>query len=105
MYSETTKKLLEAVSDLEEIRRQVEEEKKKKSKKKKRKLHYLFSDKSHDDIVKLSKSQSMNNLFNESEIARAAMYIGLQSIKDAMKDDPKRARGLIHISKLKQIIE
>ena len=44
--------------------------------------------------------QTMEN-WNKSDIARAAMYLGLKQLNEVMNHDPKKANGLMHIIKIR----
>jgi hypothetical protein len=101
MYTETTKELLESIVEIEDIRAK---EKKKKKKPLKQRLNYLFTKKSSSDIKDIAENPLMEG-FSESEIARAAMYIGLSEIQKAIEKDRKHARGLLHISRLKTMFQ
>lgn len=97
MYTDTTKELLDSIIELEDIRAGMVE--KGTPKQAKTKLNYLFNQKTQDLIRKIASLQIAEG-FNESEIARAAMYIGLQELLKASEKD-KHLRGLLHISRIR----
>ena len=96
----------DVIVELKEIREAVEQEKKKgKKKPSKAKLNYLFSKKSALDIKEITEKIGFDGIHNESDIARAALRIGIKSLQDAIEDDPKRASGIVHINKLRAMFE
>lgn len=62
------------------------------------KLNYRFS---KGVQAKCEEISSQFECFNQSDIARAAMAIGLNQIKEHMKNEPSKASGFIHIGKLR----
>ena len=97
MYTDTTKELLDSIIELEDIRAGMVKEGT--PKQTKTKLNYLFNQKTQDLIRKIA-SLKIAEGFNESEIARAAMYIGLQELMKASEKD-NHLRGLLHISRIR----
>lgn len=97
MYSDTTKELLDSIVELEDIRAGMIKDKE--PKQIKTKLNYLFNQKTQEGIKDLAKLQ-ISEGFSESEIARAAMMIGLKELEKA-GDNGKHLRGLLHISRLR----
>lgn len=101
-----SKAIHDAIVELKEIKEQVAEKKRQGKKKSvKKRLNYLFSSKSQSDIKALAGQSCFDGLHNESDIARAALRLGLKQLQEALADDPKRASGLIHIQKLRAMFE
>ena len=96
----------DVIVELKEIRESIEQKKKVGQKKpNKAKLNYLFSKKTSMDIKDLAFNVGFNGVHTESDIARAAMRIGIRAIQEALEDNPKRASGLVHIQKLRGMFE
>lgn len=96
----------DVIVELKEIRESVEQKKKEGQKKpNKAKLNYLFSKKTSSDIKSLAFNVGFNGVHSESDIARAAMRIGIKALQEALDEDAKRASGLIHIQKLRAMFE
>lgn len=94
------------ILEMKEIRARVDSEKKQgKKKPNKSKLNYLFSKKTTLQIKELASNDVFDGVHTESDIARAAMRIGIKAIVDALDNDPKYASGLIHIQKLRAMFE
>ena len=96
----------DVIVELKEIRESVEQKKKEGQKKpNKAKLNYLFSKKTSSDIKSLAFNVGFNGVHSESDIARAAMRIGIKALQEALAEDAKRASGLVHIQKLRAMFE
>ena len=96
MYSEITKELLEASAQIESMRAELACKKRKKQVMKTLRVRFPSSVNSGCEIL----SDEFDN-WNKSDIARAAMYLGLQQIKEVLDRDPKKANGLMHVIKLR----
>lgn len=92
-----------AIAELEQLKSDLQSKSKGKKPTKQR-LNYLFTKKSGDDIKKLA-ADSRILQFSESELARAAMIIGLSEIEKALDDDAMQAVGMLHIAKLKAMFQ
>lgn len=100
MFSETTKELLEASKKIGDLR--VELESKKKKKQPMGPLNYRFKKSTKSEIEELScKLSDVHRNWNESEVARAAMYLGLKQLREVYDHDKKQASGLMHIIKMR----
>lgn len=100
MFSETTKELLEASKKIGDLR--VELESKKNKKQPMGPLNYRFKKSTKSEIEDLScKLSGVHRSWNESEVARAAMYLGLKQLREIYDHDKKQANGLMHIIKMR----
>lgn len=97
MFSETTKQLLEASKAIGQVRAELEAKKLKKQPMSP--LNYRFQNTAKFKIKDLSDSLSIGEGkdWSESEVARAAMYLGLKQIREICDEDKKQAKGLMHI--------
>lgn len=99
MFSETTKKLLDAARQIRDLK---DEQKKLAEGKKKvqpmEKIHYRFPAKTKSECAKLAKSLSFDGFdYSESEVARAALHIGLQELERVKQKDKRCAQSLMKI--------
>ena len=96
----------DVIVELKEIRESIEQKKREgKKKPNKSKLNYLFSKKTSSDIKDLAFNIGFDGVHSESDIARAAMRLGIKALQEALEDDAKRASGIIHIQKLRAMFE
>lgn len=97
MYSEITESLLEAIAHIESERVKLEREKsEKKEVMETLKVRFPSSINSGCEMI----SEEFDN-WNKSDVARAAMYLGLKQIKEVLDRDPNKANGLMHVIKLR----
>lgn len=100
MFSETTQQLLKASEELAKTRESITSKPAKKSPMEK--IHYRFNSQTKSEISELAFNiSSKNSKWSESDVARAAMYIGMKQIKEVLEHDKKQASGLMHIIKLR----
>lgn len=101
MYSEITNQLLEAAAHVEDMRAELSAKKNKK-KETMKPLNYRFptSAKSGCEMM-ADKSESLELNWNESDIARAAIYLGLQQLNEVYERDGKKFNGLMHVIKMR----
>lgn len=100
MFSETTKQLLEASKKLGVMREELGSGKK--SKPTMKPLNYRFQSGVKSSIEDLSFNLSSDaHKWSESEVARAAMYLGLKQLEEVYSNDKKQATGLMHVIKLR----
>lgn len=99
--NETTKQLLEASKAIGQVRAELEASKSKKQPM--TALNYRFQNIAKEQIKNLSRDLSLGDGKNwsESEVARAAMYLGLKQIREVQDEDKKQAKGLMHIIALR----
>lgn len=99
--NETTKQLLEASKAIAHVRAELEASKSKKQPMSA--LNYRFQSIAKDQIKELSRDLSLGDGkdWSESEVARAAMYLGLKQIREIQDDNKKQAKGLMHIISLR----
>ena len=97
MYSEATKALLAASEHMDDVRAELAAKKRKK-KQTMSPLNVRFPSSVESGCNMLD--QSMEN-WNKSDIARAAMYLGLKQLNEVMNHDPKKVNGLMHIIKIR----
>lgn len=104
MYSEITQELLEAHAHIEQMRAELAAKRSMERKNKKtvqmEKLHYRFQPSAKSGICMLS--EKLN--FTESEIARAAMHLGLQQLNEVYERDQKKVNSLMHVIKLRAML-
>lgn len=96
MTTETELKLAEAIVLVDELKAEVAAEKMNK-KQVMKPLNYRFPSTIKSGIEMLSDSMGFSN----SDIARSAMFIGLQKLKEAHEYDSKKANGIIQIQKIR----
>ncbi len=100
MYSEITKSLLAASKELAETRLKLNRENGKV--KNLEKIHYRFPTKVKVKCSDLSQSLSTESkTWTESDIARAAMYLGMKELESVYKQDKIVARSLMHLLSIK----
>ena len=100
MFSETTQQLLKASEELAKTRESISSKPSKKSPMEK--IHYRFNSQTKNEISELAFNiSSKDSKWSESDVARAAMYIGMKQIKEVLDHDKKQANGLMHIIKLR----
>lgn len=97
----TTKQILESIEHLDQLKAELEAKKAEKERNKKtaRPLNYRFYPTCKDDIKRIT--DRFHGSFNESDVARAAIMIGLQEIERLQSENMQQAKGLLHIQKLK----
>lgn len=100
MYSEITKSLLAASRELAETRLKINRENGKV--KNLEKIHYRFPTNVKVSCSDLSESLSTEDkVWTESDIARAAMYLGMKELENVHKQDKVVARSLMHLLSIK----
>lgn len=97
MYSEATKALLEASEHMAQLRAE-QAAKKAKQKQTMSPINVRFPSSVESGCKMLD--EKMEN-WNKSDIARAAMYLGLKQLNEVMTHDPKKANGLMHLIKMR----
>jgi hypothetical protein len=98
----TTEKLIEMMTEVDRLKAIVKDEiAAKKEKPNKAKLNYLFSPSTSEMIKALAEDGMLGGCHSESDIARAAMHIGLSKIYELLRQDKQKASGIIHIQKLR----
>lgn len=102
MNTKETDDVLAFINELQDAKAELDKAKADGIKKTlKQKLNYLFSPSVKSRVNKLSSSKFTDG-FNDSDVARAAMYIGLSQLEEAVKEkDERRVRGLLHLAKLR----
>lgn len=101
MYSEITTQLLEASAQIESMRAELAASKKSK-KDTMKSLNYRFPSSAKTGCEMMAEKVSNADLkWNESDIARAAMYLGLQQLNEVFDRDEKKLNGLMHIIKMR----
>lgn len=102
MISETTKNLLAAIDEIESLREELRKSKVKKSPMEK--LNYRFHESTSSGVKMMADNLDMG----ESDIARTAIYIGLQELQRLISEDKdhgtNRARGMVHITKIRTML-
>ena len=100
MFSETTKQLLEASKKISLLRTELELNKPKKQPMSS--INYRFKQSTKSEIEGLSFDLSnVHRNWSESEVARAAMYLGLKQLREVYDHDKNQANGLMHIIKMR----
>lgn len=100
MFSEVTKALLSASRELAETRLKLDREKGKVENLEK--IHYRFPTKVKPKCQELSDLLSTDSkTWTESDIARAAMYIGMKELESVCKKDKTVARSLMQLLSIK----
>lgn len=100
MFSETTKQLLEASKAVSDIKLDLEKKKSKKEPMSPLNYRYLTSTKKEIEDLSFNLS-SPTKKWSESEVARAAMYLGMKQIQEVLDQDKTQANSLMHIIKLR----
>ena len=101
MFSETTAQLLDASKKISELRVELEQIKKKKEPM--CALNYRFKKETKTEIEDLALNlSSVNRKWTESDVARAAMYLGIKQIMEVYEHSQKQANGLMHVIKLRE---
>lgn len=101
MYSEITNELLAATAQVEEMRAELAA--KKRSKKEVMKpINYRFPSSVKSGCEMMAENVADSDFaWNESDIARAAMYLGLQQLNEVYERDNKKLNGLMHVIKMR----
>jgi len=99
--NKTTEQILDSIQHIEQMKAELEAQKAEKQRKKKtaQPLNYRFHPSCKDDIKRVT--DGFHGKFRESDIARAAIMIGLQEIERLQSENMNQAKGVIHIQKLK----
>jgi|GEM_PF-4968127 len=97
MYSKETEALLEAMAHMEQLKAELAA-KKASQRPNMDTLKVRFPSSVHSGCEMLA--DKMDN-WNKSDIARAAIYLGLQQLNEVLERDAKKANGLMHIIKIR----
>lgn len=98
MLSETTKQLLEARKEIEKLKKQLADEKSKKNTMKPMKVRFPSSAESGCEML----AGKYDWKWSKSDIARAAIYLGLQQLNEVSEISKEQINGLMHVIELKQ---
>lgn len=102
MYSEITTKLLEAAAQVESMRAELNEKKKLNKKETMKPLNYRFPSSIKSGCEDMAEKCEMSDLkWNESDVARSALYLGLQQLNEVFERDEKKLNGLMHVIKMR----
>ncbi|AUR84942.1 coil containing protein [Vibrio phage 1.064.O._10N.261.52.E2] len=97
MLSETTKELLEARKQIKELKAQIAAEKTKKPTMKPMSVRFHSSAESGCEML----ANKYDWQWSKSDIARAAMYLGLKQLNEVSNMSEKQLNGLMHVINLR----
>lgn len=98
MYSEATVELLAAKAQIEELRAELAAKRAmQKPTMETLKVRFPSSIDSGCEML----ADKMDDKWSKSDIARAAIYLGLKQINEVLERDPKKANGLMQVIKLR----
>lgn len=100
MFSTITKNLLAASRELAETRLEINRKNGKSPNMEK--IHYRFPTRVKYSCEKMSNNLSTNDKeWTESDVARAAMYLGMKELEAVYNEDKVVARSLMHLLAIK----